>query len=204
MTDRLRSFVGKAALSGALLCLLASPSRSQEPEPALAPCEGVCVPEETFDELVRQQEAYVALDEAVPALKLEPFHITIDHEGRVYYPAFLPGTLTVGEKTYAVSVPLEAVVSKQARKESILGFRYKAAGYVDVLRLDEASRLGAALMAEPLHWRAIGLSAYVGTTSAGFGVSVDLTRNFSAFGGAGMSYFGGALAVPVGVSFSFN
>lgn len=168
----------------------------------------VCVPAALYDVILAHQEQFVLLDSAVPGLAFEPITVVTDRDGRVFLSTTLKGTLTLGYKTYSVEVPLSVSVSRSTStprgERGIFGLRFKAGAYADVLHLDAESVGGASALVEPLHIGVFGINAYVGTSSAGGVLSVDLTRNFGVYAGARAAYSDAALSIPVGVFFSFN
>lgn len=190
-------------LAFALCALLARPAWAQESPCAEDPNQ-VCMDSALFDEVIRQQAVYAELDAAVPKLVLEAFDLVVDSAGHAFYPKTLRGVLSIASKNYDVLVPIDVVLHTQTKKPSHFAMRYKAAGYLDVLEVSTSYRLGGALMVEPVHIGLFGLNTYLGTSSVGGAVSLSLTRNFSAFVGAGLAYADGTLSVPVGVAFSFN
>lgn len=188
----------------ALLAVLLASSPAAWAQDPNAPEEEICIPRSVFDEIVRQQENFAALDLAVPKLTLGPIYIAVDRWGRVFYKSLIEGTLELGYKTFEVEVPVEVAAHRQERRPSIFGLRYKVGLGVDAAHLSEATRFTGFALIEPVRIGPLGLNSYLGTTSVGGALSFGITRSFCVFAGAGLAYEDGTLAVPLGASFSFN
>jgi hypothetical protein len=133
-----------------------------------------------------------------PELKLDPIQIVIDKRGRVF---------STGDKPYPYTIQLtwcnyeiEAVgrvkVVAAMKQPPIWGLRFRPKAYLGVLPLEPfyGEDLGfrdvvdAGVMLDFLYYDWANLNATVGYRSVGMAVGIDLTENFGAAVGYGLTW----------------
>jgi hypothetical protein len=166
-----------------------------------AECSGTCVPPDDLQKLVEaanelrcykpDSEAYEA-----PQLEADPITIVVDEDGRVFFNGAEPHPyrLTLQwcgtETTFEGKLDVVAAVQEDPR----WGFRFRPKaylGYLPLVALDSKQGLDgvdAGLMLDFFHVQWFNVNAAVGVRSVGAGVGLDITRNFGAYVGYGLSY----------------
>lgn len=171
------------------------------------PVQAVEVPQDVIADCLAAARNLKKLEEALPTIRISPVRIVVDHEGRVYLTETIQVHLELGYLSYDLDVQLHPQVQYQPKpdeKSCIVCNRYKAIGYVDLSASSEDLRFGGAFAYEPVVFHSVGLNLYVGSTLAGAALSLNLTKNFGAFGGVGWGYSDQTMHPVLGAFFSFN
>jgi len=173
--------------------LLSSVASAQEcAEPSM------CVPEKdmrVFATLLREKQCQ--LDEK-PTFELDPIRIVVDRDGRVFFTGNAPEpyTLRMTWCNYEVKAEGEVHVIAAMHKPPIWGFRFRPKAYMGLLPLEALygdsqefrDVTDAGFMADFLYYDWVNLNAALGYRSIGGGVGIDLTENFGAYSGYGLTW----------------
>lgn len=164
-------------------------------------CDGVCVPPEDLQKLVeaaRELRCFKPTSEAYdpPKLELDPIELVVDKDGRVYYSGDEPFPYTAKLTWCGVEAEFEGKLNvvTAIREEPWWGFRFRPKaylGYLPLVALESQKGLDgidAGLMVDFFYLKWFNVNAAVGFRSVGAGVGVDITKNFGAYVGYGLSY----------------
>jgi len=170
-----------------------------------------CVPAEDMRVFLRLLQDKQCQQSTKPKFQLDPVTIVVDQEGRVYYSGADPHPYALKMSWCNYEVTAEGKVSLVvAEKEpSVWGLRFrpKFAGsflFVDALESSVAAEgLEFGILWDFIYWKPLNLNLATGFRSIGFGVGLDLTRNFGFYGGYGFSWWIFAHNPQVGFYFAF-
>lgn len=197
---------------GCLIGLLpstASGAECQEPD--------VCVKRDDLDLFLKLAREKKCLIDNEPAFELDPVNIVIDRDGRVYFSGAEPHPykLRMTWCDYEVEAKGKVDIIAAVREPPTWGFRFRPKAYISALPLEAlyldpevddlrvTDLIDAGVMVDFFYWEWANLNAAVGFQSLGGGVGFDLTSNFGAYAGYGLTWGDWNHNVNVGLWFSF-
>jgi hypothetical protein len=192
--------------------LLASLAHADECEPP-----ATCVPEKDMELFLQMAREKQCLFNNEPKFELDPVNIVIDREGRVYFSGAKPHPykLRMTWCNYEVEAEGKVKVIAAMREPDTWGFRFRPKAYIgalpfeafyadptlDDLRVHDLIDAGAMVDFFYVEW--FNVNAAVGFRSLGGGVGFDLTSNFGAYAGYGLSWGEWNHNLNLGLWFSF-
>jgi len=195
------------------LCLLALLFTTLfTPSVAAQQCnEGVCVAEtdlKTFVQLARDQKCR---QETSPRLQLDSVTIAVDKDGRIYTSGAepLPYKFHMEWCNYTLDGTGKVSLVAAQHIDREWGFRFRPKFGASLLVLDAAQQpkvtdgVDVAFMADLAYFKQFNLNASFGVRSVGVSVGADLTKNFGAFAGYGLTWGSWRHNPSVGLYFSF-
>lgn len=209
------------------LLLLSAPVSAQDPAPTPDPkpsaegspegCEGTCVADEDMQKILRVLRERKCLNDQPPTFELDPVNIVIDKDGRVFFSGEKPHPYTLKMKWchYEVEAQGKVDVIAAVQEPPVWGFRFRPKAYIGVLPLEPfyelaageerefADVMDAGVMVDFLYYQWANLNVAVGYRSLGGGVGFDLTSNFGAYVGYGLTWIDWHHNANLGLWFSF-
>jgi hypothetical protein len=152
-----------------------------------------CVPAQDMAVITKVLKEKQCLQANKPIFQLDPINVVTDKDGRV----FVSGTPYHLRMTWcSYDVRAEGTVKAQAAiyVAPEYGFRFRPKAYLGYLPLeaikDEKAGTGidAGVLLDFFHWKWANVNAAVGIRSGGAGLGVDITRNFGAYLGYGITW----------------
>lgn len=194
------------------------PGPPQEPFGASV-CEppATCVPKEDLDRMVEVLREKQCLISNPPEFELDPVSIVIDRDGRVFFSGAEPHPYTLRMKwcSYTIEAKGKVTIIAAMREPPTWGFRFRPKAYISALpfeaiysdpELDDLrvhDLVDAGAMVDFFYWEWANLNAAVGFRSLGGGIGFDLTSNFGAFAGYGLTWGDWDHNINLGLWFSF-
>lgn len=182
-------------------------------------CEppATCVPKEDMDKMVEVLKEKKCQLETKPTFELDPVNIVIDRDGRVFFSGSEPHPYTLRMKWCSYDVEAQGKVNVIAamREPPTWGFRFRPKAYIGALpfeavysdpELDDLKvhdLVDAGVMVDFLYWEWANLNVAVGFRSLGGGIGFDLTSNFGAYAGYGLTWDDWNHNANFGLWFSF-
>ncbi len=158
-----------------------------------------CVPKEdlsVFTSLLREKRCQLG---ETPKFELDPIQIVIDRQGRVFFTGNDPHPykLRMTWCSYEVEAVGKVNVIAAMRQPPIWGFRFRPKAYMgiipsEVLYADPGQKfqdlVDAGVMVDFLYYDWVNLNAAMGYHSVGTAVGIDLSENFGASVGYGLTW----------------
>jgi hypothetical protein len=175
-------------------------------------CEGgVCVAEEDLKAFVQLAKDQRCRQETAPKLQLDSVTIVVDKDGRVYSSGSepLPYKFRLEWCNYTLEGTGKVSVVAAQHLDRDWGFRFRPKFGAGFLVLDSIQQpkwedgVDVALMADFAYFRQFNLNASLGVRSVGVSVGADLTKNFGAYVGYGLTWASWRHNPTVGLYFSF-
>lgn len=179
----------------------------------------VCVPHSDMEILVQILRERQCLETIPPSLRLDEITIVLDEDGRVFYDGAgpeLPYTVTLDWCHYSATGTGTLQLVAAVDEPPVWGFRFRPKAYVSYLFLTpffDGNEFGdgvdAGFMVDFFHFKSLNFNVQLGFRSFGAAVGLDVTRNFGAFVGPGVSWEGLArgkqplVDLNMGIFFSF-
>jgi hypothetical protein len=196
------------ALFGFFLVLASATAHGQEvvvieQEGVACMSPSVCVPKEDMDAFVELLREKKCLQNDKPEFKLDPINIVVDKDGRVFYSGAMPHPYKLHMKWCGYEITAEGQIKLTAamNEPPIWGFRFRPKAYISFLLAEPFYELAvnqenpgledvldAGVMVDFLYYDFVNLNAAVGFQSVGGGVGFDITKNFGAYVGYGLSW----------------
>lgn len=153
-----------------------------------------CVPKEDLKVFVKLLEAKQCQQKQSPTFDVSPIQIVTDSQGRVFYSGDSPHPYTLKMRwcDYEVEAKGKLKVTVAMKTPETWGFRFRPKAYLGLLPTEAVyasdarvrDMVDAGVMLDFLHYKLANLNASVGYRSVGLGLGVDVTTNF----GAGLGY----------------
>ena len=177
----------------------------------------VCVARKDLDLFLKLAREKKCLVENEPAFELDPINIIVDRDGRVFFSGAepFPYTLRMAWCDYEVEAKGKVSILAAVREPPTWGFRFRPKAYISALPLEAIwhdtsvsdlkvyDLIDAGVMVDFLYWEWANLNGAVGFRSLGGGIGFDLTSNFGAYAGYGLTWGDWNHNVNVGLWFSF-
>lgn len=178
----------------------------------------VCVPKEDMDAFVELLREKKCLQNEKPDFKLDPINIVVDKDGRVFYSGAMPHPYKLHMSWCGYDVVAEGQIKLTAaiKEPETWGFRFRPKAYISFLLAEPFYEVAltqekpgledvvdAGVMVDFFHYDFVNLNAAVGFQSVGAGVGFDLTANFGAYVGYGLTWGDWHHNPNVGVYFGF-
>jgi hypothetical protein len=177
----------------------------QEVEVAGPNCKApsICLPKEDVQAFVALLKEKKCMQTTEPKFQLDEIKLFVDKEGRVFYSGEVPHPyqLTMSWCTYDVVAQGHVKVLAAVQEPPIWGFRFRPKAYTSFVLAEpfyplpegEEPRgiedvIDAGVMADVLYYDILNLNLAVGFQSFGAGIGVDLTQNFGAYAGYGLTW----------------
>ena len=176
-----------------------------------------CVAKKDLDLFLKMAREKMCLIEDDPTFDLDPVNIVIDREGRVFFSGAEPHpyTLRMTWCDYEIEAKGKVNIITAMRKPDIWGFRFRPKSYISALPfeafyadpvLDDLQvhdLIDAGVMVDFFYYDWFNVNAAVGFRSLGGGLGFDLTANFGAYAGYGLSWGEWNHNLNLGLWFSF-
>jgi hypothetical protein len=174
-----------------------------------------CVPKKDLELFVKLAREKKCLLENDPTFDLDPVNIVIDRDGRVFFSGAEPHpyTLRMNWCDYEVEAKGKVDIIAAMREPRTWGFRFRPKAYIGALPLealyefDEPLKvydlIDAGAMVDFFFWEWANINAAVGFRSLGGGIGFDLTSNFGAYAGYGLTWGDWHHNANLGLWFSF-
>lgn len=176
------------------------------------PQGSTCVPPEDMKVFVQLLKEKKCLQTEVPSFELDPITIVVDEKQRVFFSGADPNPYQLKMKwcSYeAVGMGKVKVVAAMKEPET-WGLRFRPKAYLGYLPLEPlvyasepVGGVDAGLLLDFFHVQLANVNLAVGFRSFGLGVGVDVTQNFGAYAGYGMSWNGWNHNLNVALWFAF-
>lgn len=155
-----------------------------------------CVPPEDMKVFVKLLQEKKCLQSSKPVFQLDPITVVTDKDGRTFVSGDKPYPYRLHMTWCDYTADAEGKVTATAARmvPPTYGFRFRPKAYVSYLPLeaikDEKAGTGidAGVLLDFFHWRWANVNAAVGVRSGGLGVGVDITSNFGAYLGYGITW----------------
>jgi hypothetical protein len=188
-----------------LLWPLLSPTLLAQNDPAtVSPPVGetcpkgyTCVPNKDMEVLVRLLEEQKCRADNLPQVEADSVKIIVDRKGRIYGSGDEPYPYTVRMKwcNYQIEARSKLKLQVAQRVEPTWGFRFRPKAFLGYLPLQPfiydksaGSGIDAGLMLDFFYVFLSNLNVIVGFRSFGLGVGIDITDNFGATLGGGVTW----------------
>lgn len=165
-------------------------------------CEGTCLSKDEAADVRKVLEQKKCMQTAPPTFEVDPISLVLDKNGRVYYSGAQPRPYTLKMKWCGYEVEgkgyLDVVAALQEPPE--WGFRFRPKAYVGVLLAEpfydqpNGTNVGfddvfdAGVMVDFFYVHEFNLNIAVGFQSFGAGIGMDITANFGAYLGYGLTW----------------
>ena len=194
-----------AALATALLLVPATALADECTSPS------TCVPAEDMKAFTTLLKERKCLQTEQPQFKVDPLHVIIDKDGRIYGSGSQPVPWSVHMKwcTYDVTATGQVQVTAAMREPAEWGFRFRPKAAISLLGVEAFKRdpwteaVDVGFLVEPFFFHSWNVNVAIGLRSFGAGIGMDITRNFGAYAGWAMTYADLRSNPQVGFSFSF-
>jgi hypothetical protein len=182
------------------------------PRAAAQQCNGgVCVEEadlKTFVQLAKDQKCR---QETAPKLAFDSVTIVVDKEGRIYNSGAepLPYKFHMEWCNYTLEGTGKVSLVAAQHIDREWGFRFRPKFGAGLLALEAAQQpkvtdgVDVAFMADFVYFKQLNLNASLGVRSVGVSVGADISKNFGAFAGYGLTWGSWRHNPTVGLYFSF-
>lgn len=172
---------------------------------------GVCVAEVDLKSFVQLAQDQKCRHETPPKVDLDSVTIVVDKEGRIYTSGAepIPYKFRMEWCNYTLDGTGSVTLIASQHIDQEWGFRFRPKFGAGLLVLDAIQEpkitdgIDVAFMADFAYFKQLNLNASLGIRSAGFSIGADLTKNFGAYAGYGLSWGSWRHNPSVGLYFSF-
>jgi hypothetical protein len=147
-----------------------------------------------------------------PSFELDPITVITDDKGRVFYSGADPNPYKLKMRWcgYEAEGTGKVKVVAAMKEPETWGFRFRPKAYLGYLPLEPivydkepVGGVDAGLMLDLFHVQLANVNLAVGFRSFGLGAGVDITQNFGAYAGYGMSWNGWNHNLNTAIWFAF-